>query len=557
MLILAICCMSLLIVAIDNTIVNVALPSIQRDLHAPVSGLQWTIDAYTLVLASLLMLAGSTADRIGRRRVFQTGLTLFTVASLLCSLAPSLGWLVGARVLQAVGGSMLNPVAMSIITNTFTDSRERARAIGVWGGVVGLSMAAGPVVGGLLVQLVGWRSIFWVNIPVGVLAVVLTALFVPESRAARARRPDAVGQALVIVVLAALTYGIIEGPGRGWTSPEILGLFAIAALAVATLVRVESRRPEPLIDLRFFRSIPFSGATVIAVSSFVALAGFLFLNTLYLQDVRGYSALHAGLLTLPMAAVTAITGPLSGRRVAKRGSRSSLLIAGGFMTLSVLLLEFVTPTTPILFLGVVYALFGLGFGTVNPPITNTAVSGMPRSQAGVAAAVASTSRQVGQSMGVAVIGSVVASQAGTHLRTGFTAAGHVSWAILAGCGVVVTVLAVLTTGPKATASAERAAALFPESARQADQEPQPVPEEAALGAYVVGPSEGPEPGDAVPEDDTVLEDDTALEDDTVLEDGVAPEEAVIGVSGLVAIGDDEPVAVTVRTAADGSPETET
>src|SRR5437588_527046 len=159
MVVLGVCCLSLLIVSIDNTIVNVALPSIQRDLHAPVSGLQWTIDAYTLVLASLLMLAGSTADRIGRRRVFQTGLTLFTVASLLCSLAPSLGWLVGARVLQAVGGSMLNPVAMSIISNTFTDSRERARAIGVWGGVVGLSMAAGPVVGGLLVQLVGWRSI--------------------------------------------------------------------------------------------------------------------------------------------------------------------------------------------------------------------------------------------------------------------------------------------------------------------------------------------------------------------------------------------------------------
>ena len=180
--------MSLFIVGLDSTIVNVALPSIGRDLHAAVSGLQWTIDAYTLVLASLLMLAGSTADRIGRRRTFQTGLATFTAGSLLCSLAPSLGWLIAFRMVQAVGGSMLNPVAMSIITNTFTDRRERARAIGVWGGVFGLSMALGPVAGGALVDSVGWRGIFWVNIPVGIAAIVLAALFVPESKAERARR---------------------------------------------------------------------------------------------------------------------------------------------------------------------------------------------------------------------------------------------------------------------------------------------------------------------------------------------------------------------------------
>ncbi|HEV3173964.1 MAG TPA: MFS transporter [Actinocrinis sp.] len=538
MLILAICCMSLLIVAIDNTIVNVALPSIQRDLHAPVSGLQWIIDAYTLVLASLLMLAGSMGDRLGRRKVFQTGLVLFTVASLLCSLAPSLSWLVGFRTLQAVGGSMLNPVAMSIISNTFTDARERARAIGVWGGVVGLSMAAGPVVGGLLVQLVGWRSIFWVNIPVGVLAVVLTALFVPESRAARARRPDPLGQLLVIVLLASLTYAIIEGPGRGWASPEILGLFALSAVTLVALVRAESRRSEPLIDLRFFRSIPFSGATVIAVAAFIALAGFLFLNTLYLQEVRGYTALHAGLLTLPMAAVTAITGPLSGRLVARRGSRLSLLAAGGFLTLSALLLELVTPTSPVLFLGVVYALFGLGFGMVNPPITNTAVSGMPRAQAGVAAAVASTSRQVGQSLGVAVIGSVVASQAGASLRTGFTAAGHISWAILAGCGVLVTILAVVTTGPRAIASADRAAALFPES-----------------GPGQVGPA--PQTGPASGVEERVEKGSGAERCASDVGPGRFGAADDICVSGELVITNEPPDAVTVRVAADGSPETET
>src|SRR5258708_7277629 len=202
MLVLAICCLSLFIVGIDATIVTVALPSIQHDLHAQVSGLQWTVDAYSIVVASFLMLSGSTGDRVGRRRTFQTGLALFTLGSLLCSLAPGLGWLVAFRMLQALGGSMLNPVAMSIITNTFTDPAERARAIGVWGSVFGMSMALGPIAGGALVASVGWRGIFWVNIPVGIAAIVLTALFVPESRAPRARRVDPAGQLLLLPSLA-------------------------------------------------------------------------------------------------------------------------------------------------------------------------------------------------------------------------------------------------------------------------------------------------------------------------------------------------------------------
>jgi EmrB/QacA subfamily drug resistance transporter len=462
MLILAICCMSLFIVAVDNTIVNIALPAIQRDLHASVSGLQWTIDAYTLVLASLLMLSGSIADRVGRRRIFQLGLVLFTLASALCSAAPSLGWLVAFRALQAVGGSMLNPVAMSIISNTFTEAKERARAIGVWGGVVGLSMAAGPVLGGLLVQAVGWRAIFWVNIPVGLAALVLTALFVPESRAARSRRPDPVGQVLVFAVLASVTYAIIEGPGRGWGSPLILGLFAFVAVSLVWLLRYEGRREDPLIELRFFKSIPFSGATVIAVCAFIALAGFLFLNTLYLQDVRAYSAMKAGLLTLPMAAVTAVFSPLSGRLVANRGTRFPLLVSGVCIGVTGLLLQSLTATTSLLFLGVVYAIFGLGFGVVNAPITNTAVSGMPRSQSGVAAAVASTSRQVGQSLGVALIGTVAVARVHGSMRDGLSAASHAGWAILAGCGLIILLLGVFTTTQRATRSAERAAALFPD-----------------------------------------------------------------------------------------------
>ena len=299
--ILAVCSMSLLIVGLDVTIINVALPTIGRDLHASISGLQWTLDAYTLVLASLLMLSGSTADRFGRRRVFTIGLSVFVAGSFLCSVAPNLGLLVTARMLQAVGGSMLNPVAMSIIRNVFTDARERAQAIGMWGATVGLSLALGPVIGGGLVDSVGWRSIFWINIPVGMLALALTIRFVPESRAPHPRRLDPVGQILVIVLLASLTYAIIEGPAAGFRSAEILGLFALSAASLFALIVYERSRVEPLLELRFFRSIPFSGATVIAVCAFGAFSGFLFLNTLYLQDVRGLDALDAGLFLLPMA----------------------------------------------------------------------------------------------------------------------------------------------------------------------------------------------------------------------------------------------------------------
>ena len=466
LLVLAVCCSSLFIVGLDATIVNIALPAIQRDLHAPVSGLQWTIDAYTLVVASFLMLAGSTGDRVGRRRTFQVGLAVFTAGSALCSLAPGLGWLVAFRMVQAIGGSMLNPVAMSIIANVFTDSRERARAIGVWGAVFGLSMALGPVVGGVLVATVGWRGIFWVNIPVGIAAIVATALVVPESRAPHARRVDPVGQVLIIVMLASLTYAIIEGPRHGWSSATIVGLFCLSAAAAAGLAIYEPRRKEPLLDLRFFRSAPFSGATLIAVSAFAALAGFLLLNTLYLQDVRGYSALLAGLYTVPMAAVTIVCAPLSGRIVGSRGPRLPLLVAGPCIAVSGLMLTQLTATTSMAWLIASYVIFGIGFGLVNAPITNTAVSGMPRTQAGVAAAIASTSRQVGGSLGVAIIGSVVVSALTGPLRTGFATASHAGWWIVAGCGALVLLLGLLTSGTWARGTAQRTAELLmPETPR--------------------------------------------------------------------------------------------
>ena len=445
LVVLGICSISLLIVGLDTTIVNVALPAIHRSFHASFSGLQWTIDAYTLVLASLLMLSGSTADRIGRKRVFQVGLLVFSLGSLLCALAPSLELLVMARILQAIGGSMLNPVAMSIIRNVFEDPRERAQAIGVWGGVIGISMALGPLVGGALVDSVGWPAVFLVNVPVGLLAVGLTAAFVPESRAPNPRRIDPLGQLLVVVALAALTYAIIQGPTSGWMSAQILGLFALAVTAFAILIAYELRREQPLLEVRFFASAPFSGASAIAVCAFAAMGGFLFLNTLYLQDVRGFSPFHAGLYTLPMAGITMVIAPLSGQLVSRRGARPSLLIGGVGLTASAIMLTRLSPTTSIGYLLISYLIFGFGFGLLNPPITNTAVSGMPASQAGVAAAVASTSRQVGQTLGVAVLGALAGGGIASRLGKGFAAATHASWWTMVGLGVTVVVLGLITT----------------------------------------------------------------------------------------------------------------
>ncbi|MCR1783893.1 MFS transporter [Nocardioides carbamazepini] len=460
-LVLGICCLSLVMVGIDITGLNLALPSIERDLHATYTQLQWVIDAYTVVLASLLMLAGALADRFGRRRVLQAGLVTFAVGSLLCSVAPSVEVLIAARVLQAVGGAMLNPVAMSIITTTYTSPRERARAIGVWGSMAGLSMALGPVVGGVLVDAVGWRAIFWVNLPVAAAALVLTAMFVPESRAERPRRFDPVGQVLVAVMLSALTFGIIEGRGLGWGSAVVTGCLAAAAVSCVALVRYELRRDQPLIDPRLFRSVPFAGAVLLAVLGFAAFGGFLFLNSLYLQDVRGLSPLHAGLMTLPMAAMIAIASPLSGRVVGARGPRIPLLVAGTGLALSALVLLTVHEDTSYAILVLAYVALGTGFGAINAPITNTAVSGMPQEQAGVAAAVATTSRQVGTTLGVAVIGAVALGHLDGHLdgrlggRTGgppgaeLAAATHAGWLVMLCCGLGVLVVGLVCTRPRA------------------------------------------------------------------------------------------------------------
>ncbi len=457
-LVLAICCMSLLLVGMDVTIVNVALPSIQHDLHASLSGLQWIVDAYTLVVASLLMLSGSMSDRFGRRRVFMIGITLFTTGSLLCSVAHSITQLIAFRAMQGLGSSMLNPVALSIIANVFTDPKARARAIGIWGAVAGISLALGPPLGGVLTQTVGWRSIFWINVPIGIAAIVLALRFVPESKAPHARAFDPVGQLLIFLILTSLTYAVIEGPRAGWTSPLILALLAIFVASVVSFLLFEPRRREPLVELRFFRSVPFSSAAILAVCCFSSYGALLFLNALYLQQARGLSAFHSGLCTLPLAVLMMFSAPLSGRLVGTHGTRLPVLLAGTGFLLGSLILTRLSLTTPIPLLLMVYALFGVGVGMVNPAITNNAVAGMPLAQAGVAAAIGSTSRQVGAALGVAVAGSVVTVR--HRGPANFPLATHPIWWIMCGCAVIVLLLGWLSNTAWSKGSTEAVKSLL-------------------------------------------------------------------------------------------------
>ncbi|WP_250574449.1 MFS transporter [Nonomuraea sediminis] len=431
--VLAICCLSLFLVGLDTTIVNVGLPSIGAGLHVGTRGLEWTVDAYTIVLAGLLISSGALADRIGRRRVFRIGLVVFAVASVACALAPSIGVLVAARAVQGVGGSMLSPVALAIVVNVITEPKERARAIGVWAAVFGVSMAAGPLVGGALVSALGWRSVFWINVPVVAVALVLTALFVPESRAERPRRLDGPGQSLLIVVVGCSVAVLIEGPHLGWGSPAALTGYLAVAVAAAAFGWVESRRAEPLVDPLLFRRPPFVAAVVGAVVVFIALSATLLLNTLYLQHSRGMSPVAVGVVTLPMAVAATVCAPLSGILVGRFGARPPLMLAGGFIAAGGLCLVGIGDQTDVRWLALAYLLVGIGFGFANAPITNTAVSGLPPARAGVAAGITSTARQLGSALGIAVAGSIVADVSPARLAE----ASRPGWLLVAGCGLLV------------------------------------------------------------------------------------------------------------------------
>jgi len=452
--IVGVCCLSVFIIAIDTTVVNLALPLIGRGLHASVAGLQWTIAAYSVTTASLMLTSGAIGDRLGRRAVLQAGLAVFVVSSAGCSLAPSVGFLIAFRALQGAGGSALTPMAMGVITATLSNPAARARAMGLWSGTFGAGMAVGPVLGGLLADAWGWRSVFWINVPVGLIAVVLAGLLIPAHRASQPRRADPVGQILVIMFLACLVYGIIGGPSAGWLSPLIVGMFVASAVALVLLVCWEQRRPEPLIALRVFRSAPFSGALVITLCAFTGLGGFLFLTSLYLQDVHGLTAWQAGLRLLPVAAATAAAGPFAGRVMARHGARAPLTVAGAALTGSCLLLALAPGGASTVFLAGAYAVFGVGYGAVNTVIADAAVAGMPRAQAGVAGGMTSAARQAGVSLGASVAGSVFAASLHGPLRDGFAAASYPAWLVLAACAFVVLLLGVTTTSRKALRTAQ-------------------------------------------------------------------------------------------------------
>jgi EmrB/QacA subfamily drug resistance transporter len=366
--------------------------------------------------------------------------------------------------LQGLGGSMLTPVSLSIVRNTFHDPKERAQALGIWSGIFGFAAACGPVVGGILVSSVGWRSIFWVNVPIGAAMIAATLRYVPESRAPRPRRVDVPGQLLMIAFLGSLTYAVIQGPVTGWTAVPILALFAVAAASLIAFVAVERRHPEPLLELRFFRSHPFTGASVIAVLAFVVLGGFLFVITLYLQQVRGDSPLRAGLSLLPAMLVMAVAAPVAGHVSGRRGARVPLVASGVLIAAGMALLLGLRPGTSFALITVALAVTGAGLGLVNPPITNIGVSGMPPAQAGVASAVISATRQFGSVLGVAVMGDLVTTGVSSGLASGQThavalsAATHAAWAVAVGCGVVIALTGYLTTTARAHATAAAIAA---------------------------------------------------------------------------------------------------
>ncbi len=437
--ILAICCLSVLMTIMDLTIVNLAIPSIRTDLGATAAHAQWTIAIYALGVASLQLLGGEAGDRFGRRRVLQIGTTVFMLGSLLCSLAPTIDVLIAARLIQAVGASMMNPVALAIISQVFVEPTERARAIGIWGAVFGAALALGPIVGGLLIETVGWRGVFWINLPIGAAAVVACAMLVPESETSTRRGTDLLGQFLGTGSLFGLVFVMIESPGRGWTHPWVIMTAAAAACAFVGFLRHESRHPDPFIDLRLFRSTTFAAAAVIALSVFTVWGAFLFMMSIYLQGWRGYTAVHAGLLLLPVGVAVLVLSPISGHLVSRFGNRPPLLIAGLMTVVMSAMLAFLDPAAPRWLLILICTAFGITFGMVTVPVNYAAVSSVPQDRAGAAAGITSTSKQIGISLGVALSG-VLATGALSPPAGDFTNAARPLWLLTLVLGLAIAAL---------------------------------------------------------------------------------------------------------------------
>lgn len=447
--VLAICCASMFVVVMDISIVNVALPAVRADLRASESDLQWTVDSYNLVLACFLVLAGSVADRVGRRRVFQAGLIVFGLGSVLCAVAPTVGWLVAARGVQAVGGTMLNPVALAIVASAFPERSARARAVGIFASMFGVSLGLGPVLGGTLVDRWGWHLVFWVNVPVVACTLIASAVFVPESRAARARRFDPGGQVLVVVLLGCVVLASIDSGRLGWTSPTVITCFSIAACALLALVRHELRRRDPLLELGLFRSPPFSAAVVVAVAGQCGFGVFLFVSTQYLQEVRSLSASDAGLCSLPVGAAVLLLSPLTGRLVAARGARLPVVVGGAALLVAGVTSCGLGVGTPLAVVIASYVLVGVSQAGLTPATSVVAIAEVPPSTTGLASSLVSTGRQVGITLGVAVAGSLV-STATRGTGAGPALAQRPAWCVVVVAGLVVVVVGARALGAAAS-----------------------------------------------------------------------------------------------------------
>jgi EmrB/QacA subfamily drug resistance transporter len=410
---------SLIVVSLDNTILNVALPSIARDLNASASELQWVVDAYMLVFAGLLLTAGSLGDRFGRRRALATGLLVFATGSVLAALSGTTGALIASRSLMGIGGALIMPSTLSILTAVFP-AEERAKAIGAWAAVAGLGIALGPIAGGWLVEHADWHWVFLVNVPIAMVALALGRVLVPESRDPHPDRVDLPGAALSTLGLTALLWAVIEAPDRGWTAGPILAAFAAAALTLGAFAAWEIRTPAPMLDVRLFRNRRFSAASGAIALAFFSLFGVLFFTTQYLQSVHGFSALEAGVWSLPVAAGLAIGGPLGARLCERLGAK--LTVSGGLAILAGGLGLYATarPASGFGLIGGAEAVLGLGIGLAMTPATDSIMGTLPPERASVGSAMNDTVRQVGGALGVAVLGSVLSS----HYRDGMDGATH-------------------------------------------------------------------------------------------------------------------------------------
>jgi len=418
---LAVLCLSLLVIVIDNTIVNVALPTLVRDLDADVSELQWVVDAYTLVFAGLLLLAGTLGDRYGRRRTLLWGLVVFGAASAAAAFAGGVDPLIAARAVMGAGAAFIMPATLSLLVSVFTDPRERAMAVGIWAATAGLGVALGPVVGGVLLDRFWWGSIFIVNLPLCAIAVAAGHRLIPESRDAVARPIDWAGAALSSAGLIALVWAVIEAPSKGWTSGPVLAAGGFAVGALAAFVVHQRRAAEPLLDLQLFRDPRFSAASGTIMVLFFALFGFLFLATQYLQLVLGYSPSAAGVRILPYAAAMIVFAPLSSNLVQRYGTKDvattgMVLFAAGLAVAATLTVDAGYGR-----LAVAFVLMGAGMGLAGAPATESIMGALPPERANVGSAVNDTTRELGGALGVAIVGSIMSSIYATQVADGLPA----------------------------------------------------------------------------------------------------------------------------------------